>query len=360
MTATMEQLVDLWFADATPDALAELAQHGAAALAEGDLERAAMAKSAEARHARLLEKQQHAVVVGAELLDMWPALRGRPVPEKKDPHDLRSRLVWGMKYVAGSAMDLPEIPLATTDQLLAAVGDMLAHYGFQQPALWQLQARRAFIAGDGDVMRDLVAKIGPTATRYHHRQHCGDCPGCVLTQFASWLGPNADAADVEDVLAPIVGTRPFPPEPGALGAIYDLLYGSGACDHAQKSTPIYLSRAYTRAGRLGEALREAERAMQVTQGEDANLPTRALVARTAVALAMGEHAKARAYATDIVERTRHLEDVYERLDAILVAHAALGDAALAADALAMAERLDARIEKKRHVAATRAALGVER
>ena len=72
--------------------------------------------------------------------------------------------------------------------------------------------------------------------------------------------------------------------------------------------------------------------------------------------AMGKAAEARRFATELVERTRHLEDVYERLDAIVVAHAALADPALAADALAMAQRLDARIEKKRHVAATREAL----
>jgi hypothetical protein len=207
-------------------------------------------------------------------------------------------------------------------------------------------------------MRALIAKIGPTATRYHHVRQCGDCPGCVFTQFASWLGPDAEAEDVEDVLAPIVGTRPFPPDPEPWGKLFDLLYDkSGACAHSVKTTPIYLSRAYTRAGRLAEALREAKRGVSLTEGEDAGLPERALVARTAVATAMGDHADAKRFATELVERTRHLEDIYERLDAIVVAHAALADAALAADALAMAERLDARIENKRHVAATKASLG---
>ena len=53
-------------------------------------------------------------------LELWPELRRRPIPED-DPYDIKSRLVWGMKYAAGSAMDIPEIPLATTDEVLAVL-----------------------------------------------------------------------------------------------------------------------------------------------------------------------------------------------------------------------------------------------
>ena len=52
---TMERVKELWFSDSTPATLAELAENGAAALAAGDVERAIVAKSGEARHARFLE-----------------------------------------------------------------------------------------------------------------------------------------------------------------------------------------------------------------------------------------------------------------------------------------------------------------
>lgn len=353
-----ERLKQLDSADPTPAVLTEAAEIAAGATIAGDIEAAALARAIEAKQARFLGRHQHAVVAGAELIELWPALRARPVPEK-DEDGLRRRVVWGMKYVAGSAMDLPEVPLATTDAVLAVLAEMLDHYNYEKPALWQLQARRAFIAGDDDELRALVRKIGPTATVYHHVFQCGDCPGCVFNQFAEWLGPGASGEEVEEMLAPILGKRPFPPEPERWASVLRMLYGpAGACENASRSAPVHLARAYVRSGRLAEALREADRAVALAEGTEAERRQRAAVARTAVAVALGQTEAARALARELVDRASALEDAYERLDSLLVAHAALADPALVPEALALAERLDARVERKRHVAATRAALGL--
>src|SRR4051812_13812284 len=113
-----ERLIELRGADPSAAALVELGQLAAQARAQNDIEAAVVARSLEAQNARFLGKHQHVVVAGAELLELWPQLKKRPQPEE-DALDVRQRLVWGMKYVAGSAMDLPEIPLATTDEVLA-------------------------------------------------------------------------------------------------------------------------------------------------------------------------------------------------------------------------------------------------
>jgi hypothetical protein len=350
-----ERLIELIDADHSAAALVELSELGAAARAAGDVEAAALARSLEAYQARFLGKQQHAVVTGAELLELWPELKKRPLPEK-DELDLRRRLIWGMKYVAGSAMDLPEIPLATTDQLLAVMGEMLEHYNYQPISLWTLEARRAYIAGDEERLRERVQRLTSTVTRYNHVYQCADCPGCVLLQFVEWMGPDARDSDVEEVLGPVLGTRPFQPDPEGMKALLDLLYGAvGACENAERSLPIKLARAYLKAGRMGEALKQAERGLVLAEGTEAERRARALLARTAVATALAQP-EASDLARELVERAQTLEDVYEQLDALVTAHAALKDPSLARQARDLAARLDARIDKKRHVAAVEKAI----
>jgi hypothetical protein len=340
-------------ADATPETLVELGE--LARLAADDARLVTFARAIEAGHARQLGKHQHAVVAGAEMIEMWPKLRAIPhLGDEKDELDLARRVVWGMKYVAGSAMDLPEIPLATTDGVLATLGEMLAHFDYEPFALWTLEGRRAFIAGDD--LRKITKKIAPTITRYNHVYECADCPGCVYLQLVEWMGPDASDEDVEEVLAPVLGKKPFLPDPEGKSMILDLLYGeAGSCENADRTAPVRLARAYVHAGRLAEALREAKRAVALAEGTEAERRARANVARVAVAHAMKEK-NAKKLATELVETAASLEDAYEQLDAFLVAHAVLRDSALAKKAVELAERLDARVEKKRHVAATRAAL----
>jgi hypothetical protein len=349
-----EKLKELRDADATPETLVELGE--LARLAGDDPRLVTFARAIEASHARWLGKHQHAVVAGAEILEAWPKLRAIPrVKDEKDALDLPRRVVWGMKYVAGSAMDLPEIPLATTDGVLATLGEMLEHFEYEPFALWTLQGRRAFIAGDD--LRDIAKKIAPTITRYNHVYECADCPGCIYLQLVEWMGPEASDTDVEEVLAPVLGKKPFLPDPEGMGKLLDLLYGeAGSCENADRTAPVRLSRAYLHAGRKAEALREAKRAVAMAEGTEAERRARAHVARVAVAHAMKEK-DAKELAAALVETASSLEDAYEQLDAFLVAYAVLHDPSLAKTAQALAERLDARVEKKRHVAATQAALG---
>jgi hypothetical protein len=343
-----ERLQELIHADASTAILVELGQIAAAAA--DDVEAAALARALEASQARFLGKHQHAVVTGAELLELWPRLKKLPLPEKDDL-DLRRRLVWGMKYVAGSAMDLPEIPLQTTDGVLAVLGEMLAHYQYEPIALWTLEARRAFIAGDEERLRERVNRLSSTVTRYHHVYQCADCPGCLLLQFVEWMGPDAAVGDVEEVLAPCLGRRPYQPDPEPWNKLLDLLYGpSGTCENAERSVPVKLARAYLRDGRKAQALQQAERAMSLAEGTEAERRARALLARTAVAQALGQPAGE--LARELLDRAVALEDAYEQLDAMLTAHATLRDDGLAQRALELAGRLDARIDKPRHVAAT--------
>jgi len=347
-----ERLIELLTADVSTNVLVELGQ--IAAGAGDDIEAAVLARSLEARQARFLGKHQHAVVTGAELLELWPRLKPLPIPEK-DPLQLARCLVWGMKYVAGSAMDLPEIPLSTTDRLLAVLGEMLTHYNYQPTALWTLEARRAFIAGDEERLRERVTRLSSTVTRYQHVYQCADCPGCVLLQFVEWMGPDAAVEDVEEVLAPCLGLRPYQPDPEPWNELLDLLYGpSGTCENAERSVPVKLARAYLRAGRTAQALQQAERGMALAEGTEAERRARALVARTAVARALGQPATDLAH--ELLERAAALEDAYEQLDAMLVADSVLRDNAIARRALDLAARLDARIDKKRHVDATSRAL----
>jgi tetratricopeptide (TPR) repeat protein len=351
-----KRLKELGGKDASPAALVELGQLAAEARAANDIHATALARALEAGQARILGKHQHAVVVGAELLEMWPELKKHPLPEK-DELDVARRVVWGMKYVAGSAMDLPEIPLATTDGVLAVLGEMLTHFGYEPFALWQLAARRAYIAGDDAELKALVGKLASTVTRYNHIYECADCPGCVLVQFVEWMGPDANDAEVEEVLAPCLGKRPFQPDPAGSRRVLDMLFGPlAACENAERTVPVRLARAYLRGGKHAQALKHAERAMAMAEGTEAERRARALVARTAVANALGEAKESEKLARELVLQARALEDAYEQLDALLVAQEALRDPALVDQSLALAARLDARVEKKRHVEATKRAL----
>ena len=352
-----ERVVELRGEDPSPTVLVKAGALAVEARAASDLEAEVLARSLEAYYARFLGKHQHAVVVGAELLERWPHLKRRPVPEEDDL-DVARRLIWGMKYVAGSAMDIPEIPLATTDELLAVLREMLDHYGYQHAALWILEARRAYIAGDDGILKELVLRLAPTATRYNHARQCGDCPACVLLQFVEWLGAEATVAEVEEILAPCLGTQPFLPDPPEWKLIGDLLSGPlGSCENADRRVPVYLSRAYLRAGRLGQAQQKAERAMALAETAEAEPKVRALMARTAVAEVMRADDR-RALAERLSADAALLEDAYEQLHALVIACQTLGDRRLIPTALALADRLDARVEKKRHVASTKRALGL--
>jgi hypothetical protein len=364
------ELKELRYADGTRERLVAAAELAARAEAAGDVEAAAQAKAIETRIARELGQHQHAVVACAELIDRWPALAA--LGELSD--DTTRMVIWGLKYGAGSAMDLPEIPLATVEEVIAHLERVLGHAGRKPWAAWELDARRAFIAGDGERLRERVAAIGPTIGRTSHAWQDSDCPGCTLLAFADYLGAEARPEEVEAVLAPVLlpsGAR-FPADSPETTQIFDLLYGDDPiCENARATTPVKLARAYARHGRVAEARREAERALGLARGREPERVLRALVAALEVATARRAPDDIAPLAESALPIAAGLEDAYERLDADLVLHAAIGllptetHAALRAaiprladDARALARRIDARLPRPRHVTATERALAL--
>jgi hypothetical protein len=252
-------------------AAAELARR---ALDLGELGLFVRAKSGEARDARFLGMHQHCVVTCAELMEVLPRVLALPAVDDK----VEKRLVWGLKYGAGSAMDLPEIPLSTVRDLLGALGRTLERFGRSPIARWELTARLAFIEGDAQTLKDLVAKIAPLVSLRSHLYDHADCPGCTLLQIAKWLGPDAPASEVEAVLEPVFSKRPFPRD-ASMQQFFALFYGSDPmCDNAKRQAPALLARAHARSGSLAEARREVGEALGRTEGTAAERRVRALVA----------------------------------------------------------------------------------
>jgi hypothetical protein len=359
-----DELRQLRYADGTRERMVAAAELAARADAVGDAEAGAQAKAIETRIARELGQHQHALVACAELIERWPAVAARG--ELSD--EAKRMIIWGLKYGAGSAMDLPEIPLATVEEVIAHLERVLAHVGRKPWAAWELDARCAFIAGDDDRLRQRVAAIGPTIGRTSHAWQDSDCPGCTLLAFADYLGP-ARPEEVEAVLAPVLEpSARFPADDPELLSVLNLLYGDDpVCENAKASTPVKLARAYARSGRLAEARREADLALSRARGREPERLLRAQVAALMVATARRAVDDIGPLADAALPIAAALEDAYERLDANLALYAAIAitdDPALrsvlpriADDARAIARRLDARLSRPRHVEATERALG---
>ena len=336
-------------------AAAELAQR---ALDLGELGLFVRAKSREAQAARFLGMHQHGVVTCAELMEIMPRFLALPEIDE----EAEKRLVWGLKYGAGSAMDLPEIPLATVRELLGALDRALDRFGRTKVALWELSARLAFIEADAEALKDLVAKISPQVSLHSHLYDHADCPGCTLLQVARWLGPDAPAEEVEAVLEPVFSGKPFARD-APMARVYELLYGDSMCENAKRLAPVLLARAHARSGRLAEARREAAQALD-RAGATEERRVRALVAAISTEIAAGDLAALGPHAEDLGRLWQGLEDPYEALDAaveLFRARMRLGEAqrlpALRDEALALARRLDARLPSPRHERETLAALG---
>lgn len=351
-------------ADAARALLVAAADLAARATAAPDHGVAVRAKARETQVARMIGAHQHAVVACAELVEAFPPALDRG---EADPawDKTKQRLVWGLKFGAGSAMDLPEIPLATVRELLGALSTVLARLGVEPIAVWELEARLAFIEGDADTLADRVARITPKLGIQSHVYAHADCPGCTLLQIATWLGPDAPAEAVEEALAPVLQKRPFPND-ASMQRLFSLLYGDDPiCDHARRATPIRLARAYARGGRLAEAHARAREALALSDGSEHEAKLRAQVAALEVALGTKDVTEAEARAAEVAPAIEKLEDPYDALDALVVLHRALAFLGRSTEldavrrrALELAERIDARLAKKRHVAATKRSLSL--
>lgn len=341
-------------------AAADLAKR---ALAVGDLPMAISAKQLETQTGRQLGMHQHTVVCCAEALELWQRIRdsGNELPD-----EVRSHLVWTLKHGAGSAMDLPEIPLATVRDLIAALHEVLEHFGARPYAAWELEARLAYIEGDKQVVADRVARLAPTISVRSHLWDHADCPGCSLMQFVAYLGLDAPIEEVEAAVAPLQDPAPFPLD-REIARVVRMLYGDDKmCENANRWYPTRMARAYVRAGELARARAFAAKGLAVNADAEPERRMRAHLAALEVALAVDELDDARLHYDRMTAVMREdIEDPYDLLETSRVAHRAAramrldDDAARYRDqALALARRVDVRLERPRHVRETEAALAV--
>jgi len=355
------------YEDATRDLMVQAAETCEAARAAGDLDLALGAKAVELRIARMLSLQQHCVVAAAEVLELWPAF-ARAAERGGDKTE--RRVIWGMKYAAGAAMDLPEIPLATIDQLVGVLGEMLTFWGKKPWAVWLLEARRAYIAGDRTGLAGYLEKVPPTINRYTHFYEHTDCPGCAVQQLAEFLGPEAKPDDVELLLGPVLDAgRRFPNEPDDKRMILDLLFGDDpACAHAKVRGPALFARVLARDGQWQRAVPYARRSEAAAEGCNHEQKIRAWLATLEIARAQRDGDAIIGTWSKLAPALDALEDPYEILDGLLAGHAALralpeGDVArapigaMADRCRALADRLDARLAKPHHRGDVDARLG---
>jgi len=337
------------------------------ASAEGDLHLAVLAKCREVRDARGLGLQEHAVVAGAELLGLIPRLRERGPIKGEGSYELGRDIVWSLKYATGAALDIPEIPFSAVDDLLRVLGEMLDELERQPYALWQLEARRWFIEGEDDKVKERVERLLPHVNRTNHFYHHLDCPGCSLIGFAKYLGPGASPEAVLEVLRPLIekGGR-YDNEPEQFRMVMDLFFGEReSCEVALFSSRALYAQVLARNGRAFEGARFSREALSLYGKSKLEHTVLPYIAALEVARRLRDDKAALAGAYDrLVEIIPKVEDAYERHEALLSAHAAAralgrdqGEIdALSEQTLACARRLDARLSRPRHVRETEAAL----
>ena len=320
------------------------------ALAVNDLGVVVQARQLEAQHARGLGMQQHTLVVCAELIELWPRLREYSL----DEHQIR-RLVWTFKHGAGAAMDLPEIPLSTVRELLGQLAEILTHYGLKQIPLWELEARLAWIENDAKTVRARIRKISPTISLSSHLWDNADCPGCMLMEIVTYLGPNASLEEVEAVTEPLRSGEPFPADKER-ASVLRLFYGDDPmCEHAKMRLPAEYAKAYARGGKRPQARLHAKKALAAAGAAANEFKVRAHCAALEVALGGRTPAKIDEHVAFIAASLGSIESPYEVLDAVkLLHHAAIvrkrPDEAerYRVQALELARRIDKRLATPRH------------
>jgi hypothetical protein len=317
-----------------------------AALAEADDDPvlAIRAKAREIGAARRLQRQQHAVVAGAELIGLVEA-HGGPLPRLRD-------VVQGFVGAAMAAMDLPEVPLSVVDALVEMTEQVLDGMGCAPYAAWQLAARRHAIAGDAAAVQDCVARLAPHVSRSNHIAQLWECPGCVLV-FLARCAEEPDPAVLEEILSPILTDGPIPwlEDPRLLEAVHQVYGTKPCCGPSRSDAHVLLALALVRAGRTAEARIHWARSRRFDEGS----PVWSQLAALELALADGEAAAQAEALAPILDRLPGHEDAYEAVELGLTAaqaQARAGDPRLGevlAQLRANAARLDARLEASRHL-----------
>ena len=357
-----ERLAVLEEAPSSLDHMVECAALAAEARAAGDPVVAVSAKAKEAYVARDLARQQHCVVAGAELVELWPDLERR----ESLPASRARRILHAFQCAAGAAMDLPEIPLATVEQLVTYTERALLHQGADPFGAWLLRGRLAYIEGDQEAVRGWVERIAPTINRYNWVYNFTSCPGCELTQVAGWMGRGAAPEELATVLDPVLSGEGRWRDPPSHAAWLEQAVGSGVCDGSRSIAPRLFARSLAGAGRHAEAAVQAKKALARSKDRNPEEHGRLLTMRLDVAAA-GDRGSTVARCVDELEPILDkIEDAYELHDALVAACKAIAKTgvttklaaygALRERALGLARRLDARLTTPRHVAETEATL----
>jgi hypothetical protein len=336
------------------EALDEARELAADASRSADLSIQASALALEVRIARALGAQARVLASCGELLALLPALG----PALRDGDEqLEQALVWALKYGAGAALDIPETPLATAEELITALEGLLARYRREPFAAWELRARLAHVRGDGVAVQELAARIRPVLSRRNHVEHHSDCPACTVVALADYVDSATPPAGLEPLLRPLLAEVPtLPGEPPGSGAVYDMLGIPAACANARMMAPARLARAYARAGRREEAVAAMDEALAAMGDAIGDRKLRVWVAALEVGAARAPDLAT--HAAELAALARDCEDAALALDAHVVAVRALAGIApelrerLRSDALTLASRLDARLERPRHARET--------
>ncbi|MEZ4381935.1 MAG: hypothetical protein R3A79_11360 [Nannocystaceae bacterium] len=319
----------------------------------------ALAKAEETHRARNLGLQQRAVVAGAELLAAVERLGDLGSLVGSDDERLvtgRVLLEMGMSKACCAALDVPEVSLAAIDALIDAYTRVLGELGYRDLAAVRLRARRHFVSGDDARVAAIVEGLVPHVNFTNgHRERFG-CPGCVLASFAWYLGPEADPALLDELLAPVFeGHRDFPNEAPEVRRWLHTGVDT-YCANAQ-SCHLFYGRAHLWRGHLEVAEEHTPQIRHFDLDDSFLLPT---IYFLELAMASGDGDRIRARVDLLRPRVEPHEDVDEAMVAALriaQALALLGDddrdgeqAGLWRFAERCAERLDARLERPRHAA----------
>ncbi len=329
----------------TPASDATLAAWAHVADTEEDPVRALRAKASEIVDARRLQRQQHAVVAGTELLGL----------RERCPTTLPPQLEIARGYVGASmaAMDLPEVPLAAVDQLVDATEGAYRSMGREPYAAFVLRARLHSIAAEWDGVRSQMDRVVPHLSRSNHLVHFWECPGCVLGELVQYLdapGPEV----VEQVLAPILEEGPVPwREDARYAALVKQAYGTDAtCPNSREHGHVLSALACLRAGEVAKARAHWHRAAR--WGSRAGVWSR--LCGLLLALEGGDRAEVDAALEPVLTALPRHEDVDEALNWATAAHRALRERqdpraeGVLRQARALAARLDARLATPRHLA----------
>ncbi len=280
-------------------------------------------------------------------------------------------------------MDVPEVPLAAVEAVVGCIERVLAHLAAEPYVAWWRRARLALLRGDEAEVAAWIERLLPTLNRSSGvHQHTG-CASCRVLDVAGSLPRSATPEALGAVLDPLLKNEPRWSDPPDEVEWLDETVGSGICKPSRAHAHRLLARRLADAGRAREAATHADEALALSDDDSADERARLLTMQLDVARAQKDGATVARHLDALVPLLDRLQDAYEVHDALVAsclalaatpaaaravtrgrkpapdpgapARAAVGRE-LRARALEVARRLDARLERPRHVRDTEARL----